>query len=438
MKTTKGKIVISAAMALIIVFFATQAVSAQEPYSLYGYVYNSTGATVPEGVTVYINDTSRQGGTGYVARIDTDHLGRYMVDLNKRGFIQNMQDKDVFICNATYLGEFGSCSFVLNRDLNAIQRCDIHLEAVIVPEEPSVTVRYPNGGESIVQGTSVQVSAHATDDVGVENVTFYYSANNGVDWNLIEVVTDPTTGDRTDGIWNATWDTTGLAPGSDYRINATATDSDGLTDTDTSDATFSIIAAAAVLNVTASQTTVYVNTPVDLVFNVTCNGAAVEGATVELSGTATGSGMTDANGLVTILVNATSAGTITVTASKAPEYTDGTTTITAETVPEEYRAVVLVYNEKNIGYNFFAWTGTTTNASSLATLINNSSGSEGCLPANHTVAYYNTTEGYFDGFLVDVNSIGSVYDFIIPQYGVVSVIVAKGGTFLMPVASIYP
>ena len=100
--------------------------------------------------------------------------------------------------------------------------------------------------------------------------------------------------------------------------------------------------------------------------------------------------------------------------------------------PEGYRAVTLVYNDQNIGYNFIAWTGNETNASSLAALINESI--PGSLPTGYPVAYYNTTKGYFDGFIVGENQIGSEYDFTIPQYGVVSVRVAKGGTFLMPVA----
>jgi len=111
----------------------------------------------------------------------------------------------------------------------------------VAKQPPTVTVRYPNGGEWIVQGTSVQVSVHATDDVRVENVTFYYSANGGADWNLIEVVTEPTTGTRTDGIWNATWNTTELTPGNEYLIRAIAADSDGLTATDESDATFTVV-----------------------------------------------------------------------------------------------------------------------------------------------------------------------------------------------------
>lgn len=248
MKTVIEKIVISAAMALLIVFFATQAVSAQEPYWLVGHVYNSTGAPVPAGVTVYINDTTRMGGP-YVITAVTDAGGKYKKDIN---IIANITDGDVFICSASYMDESGSCSFVLGRNLNLSQQCDIHLEAVIVPEEPSVTVRYPNGGESIVQGTSVQVSADATDDEEVVSVEFSYSPDEGTTWVPIVEPGSIVSGNT----WNATWDTTGLTPGNQYLINATATDSDGLTDTDTSDATFSIIALETIEVSPASKTLV--------------------------------------------------------------------------------------------------------------------------------------------------------------------------------------
>lgn len=131
MKTAIEKIVISAALALIILFFATQAVSAQEPYWLVGHVYNSTGAPVP-GVTVYINDTTRMGGAGYVITAVTDADGKYKKDIN---VIANIAD--VFICNATYIGETGSCSFVYNSTKLA-QECDIHLEAVAAPPEANI------------------------------------------------------------------------------------------------------------------------------------------------------------------------------------------------------------------------------------------------------------------------------------------------------------
>jgi len=261
MKAINRKIIISAALALIILFFATQAVSAQEPYWLVGHVYNSTGVAVPEGVTVYINDTTREGGAGYVITAVTDTDGKYKKDIN---VIPNIADGDVFICNASYMGEFGSCSFVLNRNLNLSQQCDIHLKAVAVP--PTVTVRYPNGGESIERGTPVNVSAHATDDVEVTSVVFYYSSDGGTTWKSIGSGT-LVDGNATDGIWNATWNTTLLTPGSNYLIKAVATDNQNLTASDRSNATFTILPAAGeylvsiVIREPWDQVPIHVNDP---------------------------------------------------------------------------------------------------------------------------------------------------------------------------------
>ena len=72
-----------------------------------------------------------------------------------------------------------------------------------------MTVRYPRGGESIMIGTQVQVSAHATDDVAVTCVTFYYSSDGGSNWNLIGEGVKVSGTDK-DGIWNKAWSLDGL------------------------------------------------------------------------------------------------------------------------------------------------------------------------------------------------------------------------------------
>ncbi len=90
----------------------------------------------------------------------------------------------------------------------------------------------------------------------------------------------------------------------------------------------SIIASQPLLSISANQTTVTVSTPTDVNFTVTNAGAAVSGATVTLSGMATGSGTTDASGNTIISVNATGAGTITATASLTG-YTSVDTVLTA-------------------------------------------------------------------------------------------------------------
>jgi hypothetical protein len=90
------------------------------------------------------------------------------------------------------------------------------------------------------------------------------------------------------------------------------------------------IGVTPVLTVAASPTSVTANTPTNVNFTVRnqSSGLVVSGATVALTGVATGTGTTGADGNATISVNAGSAGTITATATLTG-YTSGTTTVTA-------------------------------------------------------------------------------------------------------------
>ncbi len=71
------------------------------------------------------------------------------------------------------------------------------------------------------------------------------------------------------------------------------------------------------LSVAASPTTVKVGTPTSVTFAATSGGRPVSGATVVLSGEATGSGTTDESGNAVITVDAAAAGTISAMASKS-------------------------------------------------------------------------------------------------------------------------
>ena len=82
------------------------------------------------------------------------------------------------------------------------------------------------------------------------------------------------------------------------------------------------------MTVTATPTSVAVNTSTSVVFDVTSDGAAVAGATVTLSGAFDNVSTTGDDGTATIDVNATSTGTIYVTATEA-EHEDAETTVTA-------------------------------------------------------------------------------------------------------------
>ena len=93
---------------------------------------------------------------------------------------------------------------------------------------------------------------------------------------------------------------------------------------DTSNADFTITATGAlpVLTVSASPASVIVGTPTAVKFTVKnqTSGLSLNGAAVSLSGAATGSGVTGADGTATISVNAATAGTITATATRNRVY----------------------------------------------------------------------------------------------------------------------
>lgn len=260
MKNRKITMVVGAVLALTLIFSMSSVLMAQvrNPYPVRGDVYTSAGSKVPAGVNVTITDVTR----GVSVYATTNATGFY--DREIYIAIPTSEDGDWFTCSASYAGETGSSSFILNRTMNLSQRCDIHLKPIAVP--PSVTVRYPNGGESIERGTLVNVSANATDDVRVVSVVFSYSPNNGMTWTTIgpgAIVS----GTDTDGTWNATWNTTLLTPGSSYLIKAVATDSHGLTGTDTSNATFTITPAAGEFEISTlitapwDQVPIHVNDP---------------------------------------------------------------------------------------------------------------------------------------------------------------------------------
>ena len=237
---------VSVFMALTILLFSIissmpAVFSQQVPpnYFVYGNVTNSTGGLVPAGVTVYIDDTD----IPTTVTDDTDANGFYQRDIGSFA-IPGLAIGHHFTVNATHQGESGSSSFVFDPVTNPTQRCEIQLGEA-APAAPSVTVIYPNGGEGFLPGASVVVSARATDNTQVASVVFNYSSNGGTTWEAIGAGSI-VSGNATDGIWNATWDTTGLTKGS-YLIKATATDTSGSTGLpDTSNSIFYILGVTTI------------------------------------------------------------------------------------------------------------------------------------------------------------------------------------------------
>jgi len=162
-----------------------------------------------------------------------------------------------------------------------------------------------------------------------ENVTITVTANDTVTTaeNLTVTVTVDTTSvvlTRDGNNWTGIWNTT--TPGN-YTVTAKATDEAGNSATDTT--TVKVIPVAAKnFSVNIIPPSIMVNESTLVTVNVTDadTGAPVEGATVNLSGCGVEmSNTTNASGIATFEVNATSTGNITVTVSK-----DGYNTWTKE------------------------------------------------------------------------------------------------------------
>ena len=96
----------------------------------------------------------------------------------------------------------------------------------------------------------------------------------------------------------------------------------------TEDSTTITSTSQQTLSVSSSHSAVTVNVPMYVTFTVTAAGSTVSDALISLSGTASGSGITNQDGKAIILVTPGTAGTITVSVSRTG-YAGGSTTITS-------------------------------------------------------------------------------------------------------------
>lgn len=96
---------------------------------------------------------------------------------------------------------------------------------------PTISLLYPNGGES-VNGT-IQIRWNANDDFDdALNIDIEYSDDAGNNWSTIA------TNEENDGTFD--WDLTMMPEGDEYLVRVTATDNAGLSSNDTSASTFTV------------------------------------------------------------------------------------------------------------------------------------------------------------------------------------------------------
>jgi N-acetylneuraminic acid mutarotase len=106
------------------------------------------------------------------------------------------------------------------------------------PDTPQVTVTYPNGGETLAFSATITWTASDGDpgETALLSVDLDYSADAGTIWVVID------SNRANDGAH--LWDLSGLPEGDNYLVRITATDTTGLSDSNTSDAVFSVVWAA--------------------------------------------------------------------------------------------------------------------------------------------------------------------------------------------------
>jgi hypothetical protein len=179
--------------------------------------------------------------------------------------------------------------------------------------EPSVTITYPNGGETLTD--SVTIIWTATDlnpgETSLLIVDLDYSADAGSNWAAID------SNQTNDG--SHLWDISGLPDGSDYLVRITVTDTTSLSDSDTSDAVFTISNTGAIAG-TVGQAK-----------------APIEGAVVTAVGPETKSDTTDAGGGYIIEMLQPGLYDVTATADGYdPEIENGISVAAAETTTVDF------------------------------------------------------------------------------------------------------
>lgn len=129
----------------------------------------------------------------------------------------------------------------------------------------AITVYVDNAAPSVTVDTitsptcgTIQINA-TTSDTDWDHVDFEYSTDNAA-WYAIG-------SDYTSGAWSVYWDTTAVADGTTYYVNATATDNAGLNGTDT-EGPFEIDNTAPVVNITPPTAGDVVNGTIAVTYTV--------------------------------------------------------------------------------------------------------------------------------------------------------------------------
>ena len=115
------------------------------------------------------------------------------------------------------------------------------------PEPPSVTVTFPNGGEQLEGSSRIEWTADDPDPGETEllDILVEFSADSGGSWREIFNPRKDTS--------SLFWDLGLVEKGDEYLVRVTAFDTSGLSASDTSDSTFSVVAGIFIEDATGLQ-----------------------------------------------------------------------------------------------------------------------------------------------------------------------------------------
>jgi hypothetical protein len=167
---------------------------------------------------VDLDYSSNAGGSWSVIDTDQTNDGSHLWD------ISGLLDGDDYLVRVTATDPNGKSGSDSSDAVFAIDN----------PDTPTVTVTYPNGGETLSGSAIITWTADDPDsgETSLLTVDLDYSENGGSSWSSIA------TDEVNDG--SHSWDVSGLSDGSNYLVRVTVTDTTGRTDGDNSDAVFSI------------------------------------------------------------------------------------------------------------------------------------------------------------------------------------------------------
>jgi hypothetical protein len=191
------------------------------------------GETVGDSVTLVWTATDSDPGETSLLAVDLDYspdAGATWLAIDSDQANNGFYFWDIF-------GLVDSTSYLIRvtvTDTSGLSDFDVSDAVFTIWNTPQVTVTYPNGGETLTDSVTIIWTATDSDptQTSLLAVDLDYSENAGAEWFAID------SNQANDGAYF--WNISELYGTADYLVRITVTDTSGLSDSDTSDAVFTV------------------------------------------------------------------------------------------------------------------------------------------------------------------------------------------------------